>query len=50
MPHLFAVYLGNGLMGLEIAQPTAYLVTAAITLPCMVIFLSRLPRDGEEAD
>ena len=50
MPYLFDVYLDNGLLGLEMAQPTAYIITAAITLPCMVIFLSRLPGDGEKAD
>ena len=40
---------GNGLLGLEMAQPAAYVITAAITLPVTVIFLSKLPKDGEEA-
>ena len=38
---------GNGLLGLEMAQPAAYVITAAITLPVTVIFLSKLPKDGE---
>ena len=50
MPYLFEVYLDNGLLGLEMAQPVAYFITAAITLPCMVAFLSRLPRDGEKVE
>ena len=37
-----------GIFGLEVAQPAAYVITAIVTLPCMVIFLSRLPRDEEE--
>ena len=48
LPYLFETCYGNGLMGLEKAQPVAYLITAAITLPCTLIFLSRLPRDGED--
>jgi Na+-driven multidrug efflux pump len=40
LPHYF------GLFGLEIAQPVAYIITAAITLPCTVIFLSKLPPDA----
>ena len=37
----------NGLLGLEMAQPAAYVITAIITLPITVIFLSKLPKDGE---
>lgn len=43
-----AIFNYNGLVGLEMAQPAAYLITAAITLPITVIFLSRLPKDGTE--
>ena len=43
-----AIFNYNGLLGLEMAQPAAYLITAAITLPITVIFLSKLPRDGTE--
>ena len=43
-----AIFNYNGLLGLEMAQPVAYLITAAITLPITVIFLSRLPKDGTE--
>ncbi len=48
LPMLCENMYGNGLMGLELAQPAAYVITAAITLPVTVVFLSRLPRDGEE--
>ncbi len=37
-----------GLIGLELAQPVAYVITAAITLPVTLIFLSKLPPDGTE--
>ena len=37
-----------GLAGLEMAQPVAYVVTAAITLPVTLIFLSKLPPDGTD--
>ena len=50
LPVLAEKYLGNGLVGLEMAQPVAYVITAAITLPITVIFLSKLPKDGEEAN
>ncbi len=36
---------GNGFLGIELAQPAAYIITAVITLPATVIFLSRLPQD-----
>lgn len=34
-----------GVKGIEIAQPLAYLMTALISLPCMIVFLKHLPRD-----
>ncbi len=46
LPYLFEKYYGNGLLGLEMAQPVAYVITAIVTLPCTVIFLSRLPMDA----
>ena len=49
LPALTEKMYGNGLMGLEMAQPAAYVITAAITLPVTVLFLSKLPKDGEEA-
>ena len=49
LPMLCENMYGNGLMGLELAQPAAYVITAAITLPVTVAFLSKLPQDGEEA-
>lgn len=38
----------DGLVGLEMAQPAAYVITAAITLPITLIFLSKLPKDGTD--
>ena len=48
LPYLFEKYYENGLLGLELAQPVAYVITAIVTLPSMVIFLSKLPADGTE--
>lgn len=48
LPYICEKYAGNGMLGLEMAQPAAYVITAAITLPVTVIFLSKLPHDGEE--
>ena len=48
LPLICEKMYGNGLMGLELAQPAAYVITAAITLPVTVVFLSKLPGDGEE--
>lgn len=48
LPYVFEKYYGNGLLGLEMAQPMAYIITAIVTLPSMMIFLSRLPVDGAE--
>ena len=50
LPYLCKNYFQNGLMGLEMAQPAAYVITAAITLPVTLAFLSKLPPDGEDAD
>jgi len=50
LPYLFNKYNGNGLVGLELAQPAAYVITAAITLPCTVVFLSKLPPDKEDVE
>lgn len=38
----------DGLVGLEMAQPAAYVITAAITLPITLIFLRKLPKDGTD--
>ncbi len=48
LPYLFEKYYENGLFGLEMAQPMAYVITAVVTLPCTVIFLSKLPKDGTD--
>ena len=40
----------DGLVGLEMAQPAAYVITAIITLPVTLIFLSKLPKDDTVLD
>ena len=50
LPYFCEKYVGNGMIGLEMAQPAAYVITAAVTLPVTVVFLSKLPRDGEEVE
>ena len=49
LPELFKNYMGDGLVGLELAQPAAYVITAAITLPVTVVFLSKLPKDDADS-
>lgn len=48
LPEIFEKHFGDGLVGLELAQPAAYVITAAITLPVTLIFLGRLPKDGAD--
>jgi putative MATE family efflux protein len=50
LPYICEKYFGNGMMGLEMAQPAAYVITAAITLPVTVAFLCKLPPDADETD
>ena len=45
LPYLCEKYLGDGLLGIQAAQPAAYILTAIITLPVTVVFLSKLPKD-----
>ncbi len=47
LPMLCQSFKGNGFLGVELAQPAAYVITAAITLPCTLVFLKHLPRDAE---
>ena len=49
LPTITEKVTGNGLLGLEMAQPAAYVITAAITLPVTVAFLNKLPNDGDNA-
>lgn len=49
LPYICDKYFANGMLGLEMAQPAAYVITAAITLPVTVVFLSKLPKDGKDA-
>lgn len=48
LPAITEKLTGNGLMGLEMAQPAAYVITAAVTFPVTVLFLRKLPADGED--
>lgn len=48
LPYLCEKLFGDQLLGLEMAQPAAYVITAAITLPITLVFLSKLPPDGTE--
>lgn len=50
LPAVCEKLFNDGLMGLEAAQPAAYVITAAITLPVTLVFLSKLPPDGTEID
>lgn len=34
-----------GVLGIELSQPLAYLTAAIVSLPCMIVFLKRLPKD-----
>ncbi len=45
LPFLCDKFLNNGLLGVEAAQPAAYVITALVTLPCTVLFLNKLPQD-----
>ncbi|MBE6535279.1 MAG: MATE family efflux transporter [Ruminococcaceae bacterium] len=47
LPYICERLYQNGLLGLEMAQPAAYVLTALVTLPCTVIFLSKLPCDED---
>ena len=35
-----------GIQGIEAAQPLAYFTAAMIALPCLIVFLRKLPEDG----
>lgn len=35
-----------GVRGIELAQPLAHFIAAIVCLPCMSVFLKRLPKDG----
>ena len=45
LPYLCEKYFDNGLLGVQSAQPTAYVITALVTLPVTIAFLSKLPHD-----
>ncbi|MBE6548061.1 MAG: MATE family efflux transporter [Ruminococcaceae bacterium] len=34
-----------GLLGIQLSQPLAYVISAAVCLPCLIIFLKSLPED-----
>jgi putative MATE family efflux protein len=50
LPYICEKYFGDGMIGLEMAQPAAYVITAAITLPVTVAFLCKLPPDADKSD
>jgi Na+-driven multidrug efflux pump len=50
LPYLCDKLWNNPLLGLEMAQPAAYVITAAVTLPITLVFLSKLPSDGTDAN
>lgn len=37
-----------GIIGIEISQPIAYVLSAMVSLPWMVVFLNKLPKDEED--
>lgn len=38
-----------GILGIELAQPIAYFLTTLVSLPMLIIFLKKLPKDGEDS-
>lgn len=36
-----------GILGIELAQPLAYFISALVSLPMMLMFFKKLPKDGE---
>ncbi len=38
----------RGIIGIQWSQPLAYLVSSMVSLPMLIIFLKKLPPDGEE--
>lgn len=36
-----------GMRGIELAQPVAYLIAAFVSMPMMLVFFRRMPKDGE---
>ena len=47
LPIVCEKHFGNGMLGLEMAQPAAYVITALITLPVTLAFLHKLPPDAD---
>ena len=39
-----------GVVGIELSQPLAYFLSAFASLPTMIVFLKKLPRDGDETN
>ena len=37
-----------GITGIEISQPISYVISAIVSLPCLLVFLKNLPKDYEE--
>ncbi len=47
IPLLFILSRTLGLLGIQLAQPAADILSAAITLPMILQYLNTLPKDGE---
>ena len=37
-----------GLLGVQLSQPLAYVISAVVCLPCLLVFLRTLPKDAQE--
>ena len=50
IPLILLLPRGLGLLGVQIAQPLAYVASAVVCLPCLLVFLRNLPKDenGEQ--
>lgn len=49
IPLILILPVKLGLLGVQISQPIAYIVSAAVCLPCLIIFLKNLPEDDNAA-
>lgn len=46
IPLILILPIKFGLLGIQLSQPLAYLISAAVCLPCLTVFLRKLPEDG----
>lgn len=38
----------SGVLGIELAQPISYVVSAVVSLPCLILFLKKMPKNSEK--